>query len=262
MIHGGPGLDHTILLPGMDALAGRCRLVYYDQRASGKSCAELTCESINIDNFVEDLESLRKALGYKTIKLFGHSFGALLAIEYAAKYPDHITGLIIINSAPATSKGLENFYEDLSLRLKPIADQLADIETSELFKKHDEGTVNSHLKLLFRGYFFDPAKCDLLNVSLSKSHAAAVYVIQGLMESDYLNDYDLRDKLSKVCAPALVLHGDFDPVPEKYAEEIHLALPNSEYRLIGRSGHFVYVEQPYTTHRYINEFLDKLTLNN
>ena len=96
VVHGGPGLDHTYLRPGLDILAGSHSLVYYDQRGTGRSEAVLDAESITLDTFVEDIESLRKTLGRDRLTLLGHSFGSLLVLGYALAHPDRTRGLILM----------------------------------------------------------------------------------------------------------------------------------------------------------------------
>lgn len=261
IVHGGPGLDHTYLLPGMDALASRFRLIYFDQRGTGRSTAELNCESINMDNFVEDLERLRKEFSYSKITLLGHSLGGLLAMEYAVKYPNNLKALIVLHSLPTSTKGLEHFYENVDSRLKPFADRLGEIEASDSFKLRKADAVGEHLHLILKTYFWDQSKSEQLNTELSEKTAANLHAVHGLIDNDYLTDFDIREKIGRISVPTLVIHGDFDPIPEKYAEEIHLAIKGSKYLLIGRCGHFPYVEQPYTLFKGINGFLDSINIS-
>ena len=97
VVHGGPGLDHEYLQPGLDALAIRSTLIYYDQRGTGRSAAALDSTAINLDAFIEDIDALRQALGYERVSVLAHSWGALLGIEYAARHPEAIRGLILMN---------------------------------------------------------------------------------------------------------------------------------------------------------------------
>jgi len=255
IIHGGPGMDHTYLVSGMDTLYDSNRLVYYDQRGSGKSDAELNCESINMDNFVQDLEKLRKAFKYEKIALIGHSWGGLVAMEYALKYPSYVKALILMNSTPASTKGVERFYENLDLRLKPISDKLATIESSTDFNLRNPEAISNYLHLILQKYFWDEKKCKLLPKTICRQTAANFATIGGLLENDYLSDFDIREAIKKIACPTLVVHGDCDPIPEKYADEIHQGIKGSQYFLIARCGHFPFIEQPYALFRMIKSFL-------
>lgn len=91
VIHGGPGLDQGYLLPGMALLAKNHQVIFYDQCGSGRSSISVIDEQhINDEQFVEDLETLRKALGHPKITLVGHSLGGLLAMRYAIKYSSNV----------------------------------------------------------------------------------------------------------------------------------------------------------------------------
>ena len=98
-LHGGPGQGSE----HFDALAGtylepQLRMVYYDQRGSGKS-QRPTDRNYSLATLVEDVEALRRTLGADKIAVIGHSFGGILALEYSAKYPDHVSHLIVVSGA-------------------------------------------------------------------------------------------------------------------------------------------------------------------
>ena len=87
VVHGGPGLDHGYLQPGLDALATRNTLIYYDQRGTGRSSAALTASAINLDSFVQDIDAQGAARGVRVDiqsparqrKPFGHDVALLIA---------------------------------------------------------------------------------------------------------------------------------------------------------------------------------------
>src|SRR5207253_7963045 len=92
IVHGGPDFNHNYLLPRLDRLSSAFRLIYYDQRGRGKSSRDVSPETVNIESEVDDLDSLRKYFGLDAIAILGHSWGGLLAMEYATCPP--ITSLI------------------------------------------------------------------------------------------------------------------------------------------------------------------------
>ncbi len=91
VVHGGPGLDHSYLLPQMGELAKGYKLIFYDQRAMGKSSADFDTNLMTMNSFVEDLEGIRKAFGLEKMNLMGHSWGGLVSMFYAIRYPDTFT---------------------------------------------------------------------------------------------------------------------------------------------------------------------------
>ena len=105
VVNGGPGLDHGYLQPQLSQLAANHKLIFYDQRGSGKSLdTPLDEDHINIHQFVEDLEDLRKSLGLNKFVLMGHSWGGLLAMQYAALHQDRLIGLILLKALLRTTR--------------------------------------------------------------------------------------------------------------------------------------------------------------
>src|SRR5512142_2593091 len=100
VLHGGPDFDHTYLLPDLDRLSDSFRLIYYDQRGRGKSTRNVQPDDVTMASEIEDLESVRKFFGLDSVALLGHSWGNVLALEYAIRHPTHISHLIILNTAP------------------------------------------------------------------------------------------------------------------------------------------------------------------
>ncbi|WP_304343397.1 alpha/beta fold hydrolase, partial [Chryseobacterium koreense] len=97
-VHGGPGMwsDSFENLKGKN-LESHLKMVYYDQRGSGRSAASVN-NDYSIGRMVEDIEDIRKKLGAKKVYLMAHSFGGIIATSYAAKYGDHLKGLILVSS--------------------------------------------------------------------------------------------------------------------------------------------------------------------
>ncbi len=96
LMHGGPGLDHTSLLP-LRPLADQFTLIFYDHRCNGRSeGAEVT--SMTWENLTADAETLRQTLGFKKWAVLGHSFGGMVALEYALRYPASLSHLILMDT--------------------------------------------------------------------------------------------------------------------------------------------------------------------
>jgi len=117
VLHGEPSFDHNYLLPDMDRLTTypSLRFIYYDQRGRGRSASNVEPERVSMESEVQDLESLRKYFRLDLIALLGHSWGGLLAMEYAIRFPDRVSHLVLLNTAPAshddwllTEKNLES----------------------------------------------------------------------------------------------------------------------------------------------------------
>ncbi|MGZ6072062.1 MAG: alpha/beta fold hydrolase, partial [Myxococcaceae bacterium] len=87
VLHGGPDFDHRYLLPEMDRLSDAFRLIYYDQRGRGDSAKQVQPDDVTLLSDVEDLERVRQFFHLESMVLLGHSWGAVLALEYALRHP-------------------------------------------------------------------------------------------------------------------------------------------------------------------------------
>jgi proline iminopeptidase len=98
-LHGGPGYNsYSFEAQAGKALEGKLKMIYLDQRGSGRSERPWT-GVYSIPAMVEDIEALRKQLGVPRLALMGHSFGGALALEYAAAYPQHVAKLVLVSAA-------------------------------------------------------------------------------------------------------------------------------------------------------------------
>jgi proline iminopeptidase len=104
-LHGGPGTDHSQFVPWLTPIADAAQLILVDHRGNGRS-SRPPVETRTLANMADDLEALRKALGLRRIVVFGMSFGGMLALTYAATYPDSVAGLIPCATA-ASNEALE-----------------------------------------------------------------------------------------------------------------------------------------------------------
>lgn len=96
-------LDHSYLSPHFKSLAKEYQLIYFDQQLSGRSSAEVDSSEVRMSNFIEDIEAFRRELDIGKFHLAGHSWGCLLTMNYAIKYPSKLHSLILMNSMPASS---------------------------------------------------------------------------------------------------------------------------------------------------------------
>jgi proline iminopeptidase len=102
VLHGGPDFDHGYLLPELDQLSDSFRLIYYDQRGRGKSVDNVAPRDVTLASDLDDIDRVRQHFGMDAVALLGHSWGAVLALEYALRQPTRVTRLILMNPAPVS----------------------------------------------------------------------------------------------------------------------------------------------------------------
>jgi proline iminopeptidase len=246
VLHGGPGLDHTELLPQYQQLAKDFRLLFYDQRACGKSDGSFDENSINVDTYVEDLDGIRRAFGIKKAKVLGYSWGGLLAMFYTIKHPEAVDKLILVDSAPASLTELQDFGKVLDQRRSDAEKkQLAEIRSSAEYLAGDPKVVRASNRLGFRAYCFDPDRAKDITVEFTPKSAKAFIEVGNLFDKTLFGPgYDIHAKLKGISCPTLIVHGDTDPIQPKFLKTVSDEIKGSRFVLLEKCGHFSHVEQP------------------
>jgi len=243
IVHGGPGLDHNYLRPGLDVLAARNTLVYYDQRGTGRSDLSLDEASVNLDVFVEDIDALRQVLGFEKITVLGHSFGALFAIEYARRYPDNLRGVVLMNPAEPGSRFRDQSNARLAVaRTEEDAAELMELTGTEAFEARDAGALSAMYRVAFKGTFKDRDRIDELDLVLSVETAKHGQDVAMLLGKS-LGSVEWWDRLEDIRVPTLVVHGRYDIPPVQMGQALADAFPRGSLAVLD-SGHFPYIEDP------------------
>ena len=257
VIHGGPGLDHNYLQPGLDILASRNTLVYYDQRGTGRSEATLAPDVISLDTFVDDVDVLRQTLEYEKITLLSHSFGALIALGYASKYPLNVNGLVLMNpvepgkrfsGATATRQSAAQSVQDVT--------EVEKLMASEGFRAQDPATVSQVYRASFRSMFRDRDLVDELELNLSVRTAQNGQEVARLIGED-LDAIDWWGRLSEIEVPTLIVHGRYDLPPVAMSRALADTLPLGSLAVL-ESGHFPYIEDQVGLASTLAKFLAEL----
>jgi proline iminopeptidase len=238
VIHGGPGADHTSFKPTFSPLSQKMQLVYFDHRGQGRS-QRGPRETYTLDNNVEDMEALRQHLGLDKIVVIGASYGGMVALTYASRYPEHVSHLIAIVTV-ADGRFLE--------RAKQILAETGTEEQKAIAQHLWDGTFRDeeHLREYFR--IMGPMYSLTYNPNAPQNSwkrailsADAINVAFG----GFLRTYDIRDQLAKITAPTLVIGARHDWIcPPEFSEEIAARIPNSDLRIFENSGHGVRADEP------------------
>ena len=236
VLHGGPGAHHDYLRPGFDGLAGKRELVYYDQRGGGQSAVPRDVP-VGWTEHVADLEALRVHWGLERLTIAGYSWGGLLALLYALDHPGRIERLALVSPAPAWRAARERFEQTFAHRnLDPaFQEERRKLRESGLRDRDPEAFQRRIFELSVAPYFHDPARArDLTPFRVTGRTQQEVWASLG--------DYDLRGRLPALRGiPALVLHGENDPIPLDAARST-ADLIGAELHPVPRCGHVPYVE--------------------
>jgi len=249
VVNGGPGFDHTYehVSSAWDVLAKKRRVIFYDQRGTGRS-PSAKGQTYTLADQINDLEDLRAHLGADRIELLGHSWGGYLVMAYAAQHPEHISHLIIVDSAAPK-------FKDTIFLFDNVFPEGTERQQSVSFAEEmgDKGASDTDLREYFSMLFYSPQNRDKFLATISPS----VYRkdINEAVEKD-IERFDLNPEIRKFRFPTLVITGRYDMnVAPVVAYKIHQAIPGSHFAVFERSGHLPFFEEPDAFVRVMEEFL-------
>ncbi len=257
VLHGGPGAHHDYLLPQLLSLAtlgDGFDLVFYDQRGGGKSKSD-DPTPVTVDVHVADFAAVSTELGVRGAPLTGYSWGALLAMHVviaARAGADTLIlppWLMLISAAPYLPADRATFEAELTRRqLSPeVAGLRAELQASGLRERDADAYRQRAFELSVAGYF----------AHAERSANLTPFRVTGRVQQSTWASVDgeaVFAALPSVQLPALMVHGDRDPIPLSSARVTASALGAPLVELAD-CGHVPYVEQPDALHRALAEFV-------
>jgi proline iminopeptidase len=262
VLHGGPDFDHAYLVPELDGLAEQYRLVCYDQRGRGRSWSGEGPESVTIDSEVEDLDRVRARTGSTTVALLGHSWGGLLAMEYAIRHPDRVSHLILMNTAPASHRDMLALRREWTSRRGPEqSERITELASDPAHLSGDIEADAAYYRIHFGSTIRRRDQLDevvrRLRLGFTPEGIVAARAIEGALYAQTWSaeDYDLIPELRTLRIPTLVIRGEDEFIPIEGVRRIADAIAGSRFVEISGSGHFAYLEQPTLVCSTIADFL-------
>jgi len=253
VLHGGPDFDHGYLLPDLDRLADAFQLIYYDQRGRGKSADGVVAEDVTLGFDVDDLDKVRQHFRLESAALLGHSWGAVLALEYALRHPDRVSHLILMNPAPASAADLAVLRKYYLQKLGADMERQRAIVQSAAYRAGDPEAVAARYRLHFKPALKQPQHYEKLMAVMKAGFVSqgkagilkARAVEERLMHDTWeVQGYDLHPRLASLRMPTLVIWGDYDFIPAEIATHIARAIPKARLVTVKDCGHFAYLECP------------------
>lgn len=252
VVNGGPGFDHVYMhcSDAWDRLAAGRKVVFYDQRGNGRSSAIKEGQSCLLADQIADLDALRARLGLEKMDLLGHSWGGYLVMAYAARHPERISHLTILDSAAPkiqdTAFLFKNIYPETTAREDGLAFAV---------ELGDEEAIAADLREYMTMLFYSAAARDAMLARMD-----TMTYRQSVNKSVWndLQRFDLNPELPKFRFPTLVATGRYDfNVAPSVAWSIHRAIPGSEFAVFEKSGHLPYCEESAAFVARLETFLAK-----
>jgi proline iminopeptidase len=250
LMHGGPSADLYTMMP-FRPLADHFKLVFYDHRCNGRSEGEVT--SMTWENLTADADALRQALGFEKWAVLGHSFGGMVALEYALRYPDRLSHLLLVDTGGESQWAQENAPKVLAKR--GYSPEMVSLARRLFNGQMAPNEVFSVLMKLGPAYFYHLNLLQTAQLLVSGMRSKIRPEPPIFWYGQYYRGWTVMDRLGQIQVPTLILAGRHDFVfPPECQEALAAGIPNARLVLIDHAGHNPMDERPAETLQAVRSF--------
>jgi proline-specific peptidase len=243
-LHGGPGMAHDYLESLAD-LARTRPVVFYDQLGSGRSERPADDSLWTVDRFVEELATVRDALGLDRLHLFGNSWGGWLALQYILDRQPELASLTLSSSPPSVRRWIADCAElraDLDESVRAVLDRH---EAAGYF------SCPEYQWAITQFYRRHLCRADPWPDSVERTFAAMSEEVYTTMwgPSEFgpvtgrLRDWEVTDRLGEIRVPTLVTGGRYDEARPDHLAVLAAGISGSELVIFENSSHMAFIEE-------------------
>jgi proline iminopeptidase len=252
LMHGGPGVDHHTMLP-FQTLSDQFKLIFYDHRCNGRS-EGAGVHTMTWENLTADADALRRELGFEKWAVLGHSFGGMVALEYALRYPNKLSHLMLLDTCGDSWWVQENAPRLLAKR----GFSTGTVRTAERFF-NGEITAQEFMpsvRKLSSAYYHKLTPLQLMrDISVGmrmQTRPEALIFGYGRL----LKGWTVMDRLGEIQVPTLVMAGRDDfQFPPEHQVMLAAGIHGARLEIIERAGHNVQSERSDETIGLVRSFL-------
>ncbi|MEW5765940.1 MAG: proline iminopeptidase-family hydrolase [Acidobacteriota bacterium] len=258
ILHGGPGGTHESLECLGDFLpAEGCTLYFYDQLGCGNSDRPGDDSLWTVNRYAEEVEEVRAALGLADFVLYGHSFGGMLAIEYALAHPRHLKALVLSNVTASVASHVQH--------MNRLRAELPEKVRAVLERCEREGLTQApEYRDALMGMVYPRHLCRLapwpepLERSFRNQNTRIHDLLcgpSGLAVTGRIKGWDRWSDLHRIVAPTLLLVGYYDTVNPADIRRMVRLLPNGRAAVCTSGSHFSLWDDQEAYFRHLTRFL-------
>ena len=235
VLHGGPGLDHSMFRPYLDPLADEFRLLYVDERGQGRS-ERVDPETLSLEVFARDVDLIAETLGLERFALLGHSFGAIIATKHAIELGT--AAAYVISGGGDSSASLTSDVEVSLAAMGEAGVPIADSWEQEKAVQSEEELMEL-MRVQMPFHFAGEPPLGYCEDTVWSPEVLRHFASDGYGNFDYTAD------LARATAPTLVIVGEHDrTTTTRAARVLHEGIPGSELVVVPGVGHMSFVEAP------------------
>lgn len=256
-VHGGPGSTHNYFEPLEELAAGDGRrLVFYDQLGCGESDQPDDPTLWSIETFLDELRTVREALGLERFHLLGTSWGGMLALEYALERPHGLASLVLNSTPPSMAlwrRETARLRAALPADVRQVLDEHERAGTTDA-PAYEAACIEFYKRHFYRGETLP----DCIARGLAKRGNLVYATLNGPSEffvTGPLRDWDISARLSELELPTLITSGRHDECTPAVALALHQAITGSKWVLFESSAHVPFVEEAELYRAVVSDFL-------
>lgn len=258
-LHGGPGIGHDYLKP-LEALASTGRqVILYDQLGCGNSDSIEDPSILEVRLYVEEVDAVRRALKLDRVHIFGHSWGGMLAMEYAMTRPRGLCSLTLADTSPSMPRWIAEMNKLVSGLPSKFQHAL---------RRYEEGNANISAECAKAiSELYSRHICRLrpppkwLSPYLSGKGGTIYRAMWGPFEfhvDGKLKQWDVTSRLSELHLPTLVVGGRYDEATPALGALIHEKISGSQWVVFEKSSHLPHIEEPELFLSVLEQFLEDI----
>ncbi len=256
LINGSPGCSSLYLRePHKPLIQYGFKLYSWDQLGCGESDIPSDPSLWTVERYIEETEYVRKNLGIEKFHLLGHSWGGMLAMGYALRYPQYLKSLILSNTTANVAlakKGVER----LKAKLEPeVVDMMVNREL--------EGTTDHSEYINAKNLLYQRHVCrlgslpDFWDTTINQEIRDTLLGPSLFQCTGSLASFNVCSELERIKVPTLILQGEHDGIIPECAQEIHTFIKGSSIKIFKNASHTPFLEAPYEYFEELISFLKK-----
>ncbi|MBD3767752.1 MAG: alpha/beta hydrolase [Gammaproteobacteria bacterium] len=259
ILSGGPGFTAWNLLPLQQQIAKQHRALLFDMRGMGDQANLPLTQGRLLDQWVADIEAVRRDKGIKQWTLVGHSWGGIMALLYAKAYPDHVRQILLLNPVDPEKRGLVDILDRINERQAQFKPDAWDAEFDEKdtnmkgFAATDESVRLYQIRHVLPTYF--------VNMAQGETYAAQ-FTAQDFspeINSRIWQEYDARpfnrSDARRLKKPVVFADCDQDLLMPENLQGLKDYFPHMKQKIFKNCAHFPWVEQPKAFYPWLNKTL-------
>lgn len=263
LLHGGPGNPHDLLAPLFDAAGSDLRVFAYDQYATGRTDGpqEGDFTRFTVDHFRAELREVVRQVDADRLHLYGHSWGGMLALEYALAHGETVDSLVVSNA----TADMPDHRDRVRETVRQLPDELA--ERMRRYEEQNRYFADEYREVVEELYARHSVRMDempkLLRASVENENTALYGHMWGpnefaIPETSRLADWSVTDRLGEIEVPTLAIAGRHDHFDVSLVSNIVDGVPDGELVVMEESGHLPMWDEPERYVERVGTFVERV----